>query len=127
MTAQVAAAYFRANEVPVTGIPDVIARIAAAFEGLGRPAEPAAERPTPAVPIRKSVTPDYIVCLEDGAKLKIMKRYLRSKFGLTPEQYRDRWGLPPDYPMTAPNYAAERAALAKSIGLGRGRTAKGRG
>lgn len=81
----------------------------------------AAERPRPAVPIKKSVTRDHIICLEDGKKLKMLKRYLRTSYGLTPEQYRQRWGLPPDYPMVAPSYAAKRSALAKKIGLGKRR------
>ena len=82
---------------------------------------------TPAVPIKKSVTSDYIICLEDGKKLKMLKRYLRSQYGLTPEEYRARWGLPHDYPMVAPNYAAQRSKLAKQIGLGRAGTAPARG
>ena len=81
----------------------------------------AAERPRPAVPIKKSVTRDHIICLEDGKKLKMLKRYLRTSYSMTPEQYRQRWGLPPDYPMVAPSYAAKRSALAKKIGLGKRR------
>ena len=81
------------------------------------------ERPQPAVPIRKSVMPDYLICLEDGKKLKMLKRHLMTAYKMTPEQYRDRWGLPPDYPMVAPNYARQRSKLAKDIGLG----IKGRG
>lgn len=81
----------------------------------------ATERPRPAVPIKKSVTRDHIICLEDGKKLKMLKRYLRTSYGMTPEQYRQRWGLPPDYPMVAPSYAAKRSALAKKIGLGKRR------
>ncbi len=81
----------------------------------------AAERPRPAVPVKKSVTRDHIICLEDGKKLKMLKRYLRTSYGMTPEQYRQRWGLPPDYPMVAPSYAAKRSALAKKIGLGKRR------
>ena len=80
----------------------------------------------PAVNIRKSITPDYIICLEDGKKLKMLKRYLRSRYGLSPDAYRAKWGLPNDYPMVAPNYAAVRSAFAKQIGLGRGAPAKGR-
>lgn len=80
-----------------------------------------AQRPEPAVPIKKSVTPDYIVCLEDGKKLKMLKRHLKTAYDMTPEQYRERWGLPADYPMVAPNYAAQRRALAKKIGLGTNR------
>ena len=77
-----------------------------------------AELPAPAVPIKRSVTPDYIVCLEDGQQLKMLKRHLRNKFDMTPDQYRRRWGLPADYPMTAPNYAKKRSKIAKSTGLG---------
>ena len=83
------------------------------------------ERPKPAVPIRKSITPDFIVCLEDGKKLKMLKRHLRTNYSMTPEEYRAKWGLPADYPMVAPNYAAQRSAFAKKIGLGRkSKTAK---
>ena len=82
--------------------------------GADRPAE----RPQPAVSIKKSVTPDFIVCLEDGKKLKMLKRHLKTAYGMTPSQYRERWGLPADYPMVAPNYAAQRSLLAKKIGLG---------
>src|SRR5690606_21523254 len=77
-----------------------------------------AERPQPAVPIKKSVTPDYIVCLEDGKKLKMLKRHLKTAYNMSPEEYRERWGLPADYPMVAPNYAQQRSKLAKEIGLG---------
>lgn len=83
-------------------------------------------RPKPAVPVRRSVTPDYIVCLEDGKKLKMLKRHLRANYGMTPEEYRAKWNLPPDYPMVAPNYAKQRSEFAKKIGLGR-KTTTGRG
>lgn len=76
------------------------------------------DRPTPAVPIKKSITPDFIVCLEDGKKLKMLKRHLKTAYNMTPEEYRERWGLSPDYPMVAPNYAKQRSRLAKQIGLG---------
>jgi predicted transcriptional regulator len=76
------------------------------------------EKPVPAVPVKKSVTPDYIICLEDGKKLKMLKRHLKTAFNMTPEQYRERWDLPSDYPMVAPNYATQRSSLAKQIGLG---------
>jgi predicted transcriptional regulator len=85
----------------------------------GQPREVQAEPQKPAVPIRKSVTPEYIVCLEDGKKLKMLKRHLRSTYGMTPDEYRTKWNLPPDYPMVAPNYAAQRSEFAKKIGLGR--------
>ena len=93
----------------------------------GHVAEPPAEPLKPAVPIRKSITPDYLVCLEDGKKLKMLKRHLRSTYGMTPDEYRAKWGLPNDYPMVAPKYAEQRSEFAKKIGLGRGtgrRTAK---
>ncbi|HEX7970396.1 MAG TPA: MucR family transcriptional regulator, partial [Stellaceae bacterium] len=89
-----------------------------ALEGKG--SEPKAEPFKPAVPIRKSITPDYLICLEDGKKLKMLKRHLRSTYNLTPDEYRQKWSLPADYPMVAPNYAEQRSAFAKKIGLGRG-------
>jgi predicted transcriptional regulator len=85
---------------------------------LGTPVEVVPEKPVPAVPVKKSVTPDYIICLEDGKKLKMLKRHLKTAFNMTPEQYRERWDLPSDYPMVAPNYATQRSSLAKQIGLG---------
>ena len=93
---------------------------------VGAPAEATAERPDPAVPIKKSVTPDYVICLEDGKKLKMLKRHLRTAYDMSPDEYRQRWELPGDYPMVAPNYAKQRSELAKKIGLGRkpGRRAK---
>ncbi|MEX2009322.1 MAG: MucR family transcriptional regulator, partial [Dongiaceae bacterium] len=115
MTAEVAAAYVSNNSLSVGQLSEVIRVIhgaLTALEGAGGVAAP----PTPAVPIRKSVTPDYIVCLEDGKKLKMLKRHLRSTYSLTPDQYRARWGLPADYPMVAPTYAAQRSAFAKKIG-----------
>jgi predicted transcriptional regulator len=90
----------------------------ASLAEIGKPAEAPAERPQPAVPIKKSVNPDYLVCLEDGKKLKMLKRHLKTAYDLTPEQYRERWGLGSDYPMVAPNYAKQRSRLAKEIGLG---------
>jgi len=98
-------------------LPRLIATVHETLAKLGT--EEAAEKPTPAVSIKQSVTPDYIVCLEDGKKQKMLKRHLRTAHELTPDDYRKRWGLPPDYPMVAPNYAATRSALAKKIGLGR--------
>jgi predicted transcriptional regulator len=85
---------------------------------------PELERPQPAVPVKKSVTPEYLICLEDGKKLKMLKRHLKTAFNLTPDQYRERWGLPPDYPMVAPHYAKHRSSLAKKIGLGTAPRAK---
>ena len=127
MTTEVAAAYFSNNTLPSLQLPEVIKTIHDSLTALrgGDGATPA-EPPTPAVPIKKSVTPDYIVCLEDGRKLKMLKRHLRTAYNMTPEDYRRRWGLPADYPMVAPNYAAKRSALAKKIGLGRTDTSEGR-
>ena len=85
---------------------------------VGSPGEDAQERPSPAVPIKKSVTPDYVICLEDGKKLKMLKRHLKTSYDMTPDEYRERWGLPADYPMVAPNYAKQRSRLARKIGLG---------
>src|SRR5262249_44789461 len=119
MTTEVAAAYVSNNNLPSAQLPEVIKTIhesLTALNGAGAQAE--AEPPTPAVPIKKSITPDYIVCLEDGKKLKMLKRHLRSTYNMTPEEYRQRWSLPADYPMVAPNYAAQRSAFAKKIGLG---------
>lgn len=118
LTAQIVAAHVANNNVPMTGLPDLIQQVYAALSQIG--AEPAiAPRRLPAVPIRKSIFPDYLVCLDDGKKLKMLKRHLKTVYGLTPEQYREKWSLPPDYPMVAPNYAEHRSRLAKEIGLGR--------
>ena len=123
-TTGIVAAYLGNNHVATSEIPTLIRSIHAALATLGQPAEPeAAAKPTPAVPIRKSVMPDYIVCLEDGRKLKMLKRHLRSTYGMTPDEYRAKWKLPADYPMVAPNYAARRSQFAKDIGLGRTRRA----
>ncbi len=119
MTSEVVAAYVAKNHVQSGELPGLIATVHDAFKGLGKPSavEPAAEPLKPAVPIRKSVTDEFIISLEDGRKMKSMKRYL-SGLGMTPHDYRAKWGLPPDYPMVAPAYAAKRSELAKSIGLG---------
>ncbi|OYD80296.1 hypothetical protein CHT98_31910 (plasmid) [Azospirillum brasilense] len=120
LTATITAAYLENNNVSMQTVPSVIASIYAAFASLGKAPPPTeVERPAPAVPIRKSVTSDYIVCLEDGKKLKMLKRHLQSAYGMTPDEYRARWGLPADYPMVAPSYAAARSNLAKAAGLGR--------
>ena len=127
MTVQIASAYVGKNTVASGQLPDVIKTVYASIAGLDSPAA-AAGAPKPAVAIRKSITPDYVVCLEDGKKLKMLKRHLRTAYGLTPEEYRQKWGLAPDYPMVAPNYAAQRSAFAKKIGLGRtGGKRRGRG
>ncbi len=122
LSADIVAAYVRRNPVGSQGIQDLIAQVYQALVRLGQPAPApqAAARQKPAVPISRSVQQDYIVCLEDGKKLKMLKRYLRSRYNMSPEEYRRKWGLPPDYPMVAPAYAARRSAFAKQIGLGRG-------
>ena len=120
LAAEIVAAYVSANSVSVAQLPDVIRGVVDALASLDGQAEaPKAEALKPAVPIRSSVTPDYIVCLEDGKKLKMLKRHLRTTYNLSPEEYRAKWGLPADYPMVAPNYAARRSEFAKQIGLGR--------
>lgn len=120
LTADVVSAYVSNNPVPVTNLPELIASVHASLSGLTRPAAPAVVELVPAVNPKKSVFPDYIVSLEDGRKFKSMKRHL-GILGMTPDEYRAKWTLPHDYPMVAPNYAAQRSALAKSIGLGRKR------
>jgi predicted transcriptional regulator len=125
LTAEIVAAHVSNNKLEAAELPALIRQIYATLAGIGaEPAEVAAgttDRPVPAVPVKKSVTPDYIVCLEDGKKLKMLKRHLMSHYNLTPDQYRERWGLAADYPMVAPNYAIRRQVLAKKIGLGKGR------
>jgi predicted transcriptional regulator len=117
----VVAAFVSRNSVPADALPDLIRTVHQALEGLSRdPAPVSDERPKPAVSIGRSVQHDYIVCLEDGKKLKMLKRYLRSRYNMSPDEYRQRWGLAPDYPMVAPAYAARRSDFAKQIGLGRG-------
>ncbi len=118
LTADIVAAHVSNNKLSASDLPQLIAQVHASLADTGD-AGSAPQRPTPAVPVKKSVTPDYIVCLEDGKKLKMLKRHLNTSYGLTPEQYRERWGLPADYPMVAPNYAKKRSQLAKKIGLGK--------
>jgi len=120
MTAEVVSAFVGNNALPATQIPDVIRTVYTSLNALeGAEAEARRETPKPAVPIRRSVTPDFIVCLEDGRKLKMLKRHLRTTYNMTPDEYRAKWGLPSDYPMVAPNYARQRSEFAKKIGLGR--------
>lgn len=121
-TAAVVSAYVSNNPLPAVDLPALIASVHAALVALDRPPEPEAEKPTPIVPIKKTVTPDYLISLEDGKHYKSLKRHLSTR-GLTPEQYRVKWGLPHDYPMVAANYAAHRSELAKSTGLGQRRAA----
>ncbi len=125
LTSQIVAAYVSRNVVQAAELPGLITTVQQALASLGQPqeaAEVAVER-KPAVPIKKSVTPDYIICLEDGKRCKMLKRHLMSSFGLTPDEYRAKWGLPSDYPMVAPNYAKARSELALALGLGRARAA----
>jgi predicted transcriptional regulator len=120
MTAEVVAAYVSNNTLPTAQLAEVINAVYSSLRGLERQvAEPPPEPLKPAVPIRKSINPDFLVCLEDGKKLKMLKRHLRSTYNMTPDEYRTKWGLAPDYPMVAPNYAEQRSQFAKKIGLGR--------
>ena len=119
LTAHIVSAYVEKNQLPAAGLSDLIASVSASLNALGQPPAPPAPPPVPAINPRRSVTPDYIICLEDGKKFKSLKRHIGVHFGLTPEAYRAKWNLPADYPMVAPNYAASRSELAKSIGLGR--------
>ena len=120
LTAEIVGAYVGHHTVAASDLPDLIATVGKELAGLGQaPAELEEEKPTPAVPIKRSVTPDHIVCLEDGKKLKMLRRHLKTRYGMTPDEYRKRWGLKDDYPMVAPAYAEQRSALAKKIGLGR--------
>ncbi|MDP3316444.1 MAG: MucR family transcriptional regulator [Devosia sp.] len=120
LSADIVCAYVSHNALSVTDLPKLIADVHAALRGLQSPvAAVAAEEQKPAVAVRKSVAPDYIICLEDGKKFKSLKRHLRTHYNLSPEEYREKWGLPTDYPMVAPNYSATRSRLAKDNGLGR--------
>ena len=123
LTADIVAAHVSNNSVAISDLSLLINNVHAALAGLSHPDEKPEEPLTPAVSIRSSVKPDYVVCLEDGKKLKMLRRHLMTHYGLTPNDYRAKWGLPADYPMVAPNYSEKRRALAKQIGLG----TKGRG
>jgi predicted transcriptional regulator len=117
LTAQIVSAHVSNNSVTPDALPALIQDVYRTLAGVGRePVQP--EKPQPAVPVKKSVFPDYLICLEDGKKLKMLKRHLKTAYDMTPDQYRERWGLPPEYPMVAPNYADHRSNLAKKIGLG---------
>ncbi|PSC06804.1 transcriptional regulator [Alsobacter soli] len=122
LVADIVSAYVANNTISATDLPALIASVHGALNQVanGKVEEPAPEL-KPAVPIKKSITPDAIICLEDGKAFKSLKRHLATKYGMTPDDYRARWGLPKDYPMVAPNYAAARSALAKTMGLGQGR------
>lgn len=120
LVSDIVAAYVSNNPVPVGELPAMIKSVHSTLGGLsGGSTGEVITSQKPAVPVKKSVTPEYLVCLEDGKKLKMLKRYLRSRYGLSPDQYRAKWGLPADYPMVASNYAAQRSEFAKKIGLGR--------
>jgi len=131
LTAEIVSAHVSNNPVAMADLPGLIAQVHNALANLGKPApEPEAKKQEPAVPVKKSVTADYLICLEDGKKLKMLKRHLKTAYNMTPEQYRDKWGLPTDYPMVAEAYAQKRSDLAKQIGLGtkpRGRPARAKG
>ena len=117
LTAQIVSAHVSNNSVAPDALPGLIQEVYRSLSGVGKdPVQP--DKPQPAVPVKKSVFPDHIVCLEDGKKLKMLKRHLKTSYNMTPEQYREKWQLPPDYPMVAPNYAKHRSSLAKKIGLG---------
>ena len=119
LTSDIVAAHVSNNDVAVTDLPGLITSVYTALANLGEAPVVEEVKLQPAVAVRNSVKPDYIVCLEDGKKLKMLKRYLRTNYDMSPEDYRARWGLPADYPMVAPNYAETRRDLAKKIGLGR--------
>jgi predicted transcriptional regulator len=123
LTSEIVSSYLSNNSLVPGEIPALIEQVFRTLSTVRADARVPLERPQPAVPIKKSVMPDYIVCLEDGKQLKMLKRHLKTAYNMTPEQYRERWGLPADYPMVAPNYAKKRSRLAKDIGLG---TKKGR-
>ncbi len=119
LTAEIVAAHVSNNPVALTDLPNLIQEVYRTLSNVGVPqAKPEPERPQPAVPVKKSITPGYLICLEDGKKLKMLKRHLQTSYNMTPEQYRERWGLSSDYPMVAPDYAKHRSSLAKKIGLG---------
>ncbi|MGE0752588.1 MAG: MucR family transcriptional regulator [Variibacter sp.] len=126
LTADIVSAYVSNNTVTTGDIPALISQVHAALTRLGGgPAEVSIEQLKPAIAVKRSITPDHIVCLEDGKKFKSLKRHLRTQYNMTPEQYREKWNLPPDYPMVAPNYAAARSELAKQMGLGQQRRRRG--
>ena len=122
LTAEIVSAYVSNNTVPSVDLPALIGQVHSALSRVSTgQGDNSFEPPKPAISVKKSITPDHIVCLEDGKKFKSLKRHLRTQYGMTPEQYREKWQLPPDYPMVAPNYAAARSHLAKQMGLGQQR------
>lgn len=118
MTTRIVSSHVGNNSLPPEQIQNVIKQVYKTLSNISTDGYRYQDRPSPAVPIKKSIMPDYIICLEDGKHLKMLKRHLKSVYNMTPEEYRERWGLPPDYPMVAPNYAEKRSKLAKDIGLG---------
>ena len=121
LTVDIVSSHVSNNAVAVEELPNLIGQVFKTLSELGEKGAIVEETPEPVVPIKKSITPDYLVCLEDGKKLKMLKRHLKTRYDMTPEDYRERWNLPSDYPMVAPNYAKQRRDLAKKIGLGRGK------
>ena len=119
LTADIVSAFVGNNAVPLGSLADLIVSVHTSLSGLGHPIEPVVEPQSPAVSPKRSVMPDFIICLEDGKRFKSLKGHLRASYNLTPDEYRTKWGLPHDYPMVAPNYSDRRSALAKSMGLGR--------
>ncbi len=119
LVAQIVSAHCSSSTVGAEALPALIHQVHAALTQVGEPEQTSAKKPEPAVHPKKSVFPDYIVCLEDGKKLKMLKRHLKTVYDMTPQQYREKWDLPSNYPMTAPNYAERRSVLARQIGLGR--------
>ena len=126
LACHVLAAYVRRNTIPAAEVPGALRNIHQALVALADGTPASSERPKPVIPVKRSITRNYIVCLEDGRKLKMLKRYLRAKYGMTPEEYRAKWSLPVSYPMVAPAYAEQRSAFAKKIGLGRKQQARKR-
>lgn len=126
-TVEIVSSYVSNNTVAVGDLPRLIEEIYGALRSQGDPVLEEPEKAKPAVPVKKSITPDYLICLEDGKKLKMLKRHLKTAYDMTPDEYRARWDLPSDYPMVAPNYARRRSQLAKEIGLGTGGRGRGRG
>ena len=125
MAATIVSAYVSHNALPASQIPELIQTVYKSLADTGSASADTPQEPLkPPVSIRRSITPDYVICLEDGKKLKMLKRHLRTNYGLSPEEYRAKWGLPSDYPMVAPNYAKQRSEFAKKIGLGRKRTVR---
>ncbi|MCM2344613.1 MAG: MucR family transcriptional regulator [Alphaproteobacteria bacterium] len=125
LTSNIVSAHLSNNSISADEIPSLIRKVYSTLANVNQDNFSSSERPQPAVPIKKSVHADYIICLEDGKKLKMLKRHLKTAYNMTPEQYRERWGLPADYPMVAPNYANQRSKLAKDIGLGTSGRKKG--